>query len=124
MPGLTPRLPLNLAPKDGYDLIKTTPELIKQNLKNLLLTNPGERIMDPSFGVGIRRYLFEPNIIHTHQLIRTEIGKQVKKYMPFLNIKDVRILQDESDGNIMYVEIYYIISPLNQTDSITVEARR
>ena len=124
MPGLTPKLPLNLAPSEGYGLVKTMPELIKQNLKHILLTNPGERIMDPLFGVGIKRYLFEQNLDATYKLLKTEIQKQVKKYMPFLTIQNIDITQDNDDGNIMYVAIEYVIAPLNQSDSLTVQSRR
>ena len=60
MAGLTPKLPLTLGGDNGnYKLIKTYKNLIKQNFKNLILTAPGERIMDPNFGVGIRNFLFE-----------------------------------------------------------------
>jgi uncharacterized protein len=124
MPGITPRLPLNLAPSDGYDLVKTMPEVIRQNLKNLLLTNPGERIMDPHFGVGIKRFLFEQNITSTHKTIKTIISKQIKKYMPFLDLQDTEIIQDNEDGNAMYITISYLISPLNQRDLVNLHIRR
>ena len=58
--GLSPKLPLQLDSMMGsYALNKTDKGVIKQNFKNLLLTNPGERIMDVRFGVGLSRFLFE-----------------------------------------------------------------
>ena len=46
--------------EDGpFQLNKTIPETVKQNLKNLVFTNKGERIMDPLFGIGVYSYLFE-----------------------------------------------------------------
>lgn len=122
--GITARLPLSLAPSNGYDLLRTMPDVIKQNLKNLLMTNPGERIMDPTFGIGIRRFLFEQNINNTYDIIRSTISKQVKKYMPFLTIEKVDIVQDVEDGNAMYITIYYLIAPLNQRDAINTQIRR
>ena len=60
--GIAPKIPLKVDQVDGpYGLIKDYVELVKQNFKMLLLTNPGERIMNPDFGVGLRRYLFEMN---------------------------------------------------------------
>ena len=59
--GITLKLPVALDELDGLKLVKNFPELIEQNLKNLLLTMPGERIMDPTFGVGISTFLFEQN---------------------------------------------------------------
>ena len=59
MSGIGPKLPLNQMTEGGFDLTKTIAENVQQNLKNLILTNPGERIMNPDFGVGLRNYLFE-----------------------------------------------------------------
>ena len=51
--GLAVKLPLFYDPVDGpYTLLKTMREVGAQNLKMLVLTNPGERIMNPDFGVG------------------------------------------------------------------------
>ena len=52
------RLPLTLDSTDGFGMIKTIRDMIKQNLKMLVLTNPGERVMEPDFGVGISQFLF------------------------------------------------------------------
>ena len=43
----------------GTDTVK---EQIRANLINVLLTKPGERVMEPNFGVNLKGYLFEPNI--------------------------------------------------------------
>ena len=58
MPGIAPKLPLQLDEVDGYRLTKTIKETVQQNLKMIVLTSPGERIMNPDFGVGLRNYLF------------------------------------------------------------------
>ena len=59
MASLAPKLPLTLDSGDGYTSIKILKTMIKQNFKMLILTNPGERVMNPDFGVGIRQFLFE-----------------------------------------------------------------
>ena len=59
MPGLAPKLPLLYSDEDGaYRLVKSFKELVKQNFKNLVLTAPGERIMDPNFGGWIKKFSF------------------------------------------------------------------
>lgn len=80
--------------------------------------------MDPLFGVGIKRFLFEHNITANHNLIKTEILNQTKKYMPFLDIENIQIQQDLEAGNVMYLTIFYIIAPLNQKDTLSEEVRR
>ena len=60
MSGVSPKLPLQANDVDGhYALNKTFKEATKQNLKNLVLTVPGEKIMNPNFGAGIHQMLFE-----------------------------------------------------------------
>ena len=53
------RLPITRNDINGYTMIGDFSTLIKQNLKMLILTDPGERVMIPEFGVGIKSYLFE-----------------------------------------------------------------
>ena len=60
MPGFSPILPLKLNNGDGFALTQTYQDVARQNLKTLILTNPGERIMNPYFGVGLKRRLFDP----------------------------------------------------------------
>jgi len=83
MSGLTPKLPLIRSDEDGtYKLIKSYKNLIKQNFRNLILTAPGERMMDPNFGVGIRNYLFENDGDALYSTIRAKIHEQVTRYIP------------------------------------------
>lgn len=108
MSGIGPRLPLSIAPSLGFALTQTLPENIRQNLKNVFLTNPGERIMDPNFGIGIKKYLFEQNIEYTHGEIKTKSLQQIKRYMPFLTISNIDINQDLDDRkHIIYFGIIY-----------------
>ena len=58
--GISVKLPLTYNSFDGpYTLNKKTKEAVRQNFKNLVLTAPGERVMDPQFGGGMRNFLFE-----------------------------------------------------------------
>ena len=61
--GLSPKLPLRRDFEDGYSMNKNYREMVKQNVKMLLLTAPGERIMDPEFGIGLQTFLFENSLI-------------------------------------------------------------
>jgi phage baseplate assembly protein W len=118
--GLSPALPLAVDQVDGpYRLTKTVVEAISQNLKNLILTNPGERMMDPDFGVGIRQFLFELENVGIQSEISSKISKQVKKYLNAVKILDIRFTlgsnykQDAvslEESNAMYVHLLYKIS--------------
>jgi phage baseplate assembly protein W len=110
--GISPKLPLSISSVDGaYGLNKTLAENARQNLKNLILTIPGERIMDPDFGVGIKRYLFE-NIADVQEIIPAVITKQADTYLPYITIDAVTVTGGDYDlgsEHILYVQIYYRI---------------
>lgn len=75
--------------------------LIRNDLLQLLLTSPGERVMRPDFGSGIRRFLFEPITTQTMSSLRRNIEQTVSKYERRVNLKEVRITQDETLVNIV-----------------------
>ena len=121
--GLSPKLPLQLDPSDGYGLNKTYIEMASQNLKMLVLTAPGERIMDPEFGVGIRNYLFEMNSSITYEEIDNRITNQVDKYMPFLDVRTVILEPDDIENgnpNLIKIQIKYFIKPLQIFDIVEI----
>ena len=118
--GYSPKLPLTLDIRYGYKLNQTLEEIVSQNFKMLLLTNPGERMMDPSFGVGLRKSLFEQHTEVTLDNIRDNINDQVKKYMPFLNVDDIDFGDAELDStsNTLDLKIRYRILPLESVDNL------
>lgn len=118
--GLSVALPLNYDKKDGpFRLNKEVKDVVKQNLKNLVLTVQGERIMDPLFGIGIYSYLFENFTATTTFSIRTEMQNQTKKYMPFIKIQDLIITQSSIDENQINIKIIYSIETMNVLDELS-----
>ena len=121
MAGLTPKIPLALSNEDGtYTLIKEYKELVKQNFKNLILTAPGERMMDPQFGVGIKNFLFENDEPGLYSSISNKIEEQTEKYMPFVGIVDINFASSEAYNNFLSVEIQYVIGPLDVVDNLLI----
>jgi phage baseplate assembly protein W len=82
-------------------------EAIKQNLKMLLLTNPGEYVMDLGFGVGLSRYLFENASPDLKSRIKSSINLQVASYMPYLRLLNVEVDFSNIDSNSIYIRIEY-----------------
>lgn len=118
MSGLAPQLPLTLGESGDYSLIQTDEELVRQNLKNLLLTIPGEKTFDSSFGVGVQLFLFEPNVEVTYAEMRSRILEQVDTYMPFLDLLNISTEINEQEENAMNLTINYSIVPLDVEDSL------
>lgn len=122
MSSISPSLPLSLDEQDGYRMNKTLVKAIQQNVKMLLLTVPGERVMDPEFGVGLKTYLFEFNNPGTYAAIRAKINEQVSNYLPFIEIDELEIftpdeLTPDSENSVQIIFSYRII-PTDELDSI------
>jgi len=129
MPGISVKLPLSLDDIDGpFTLNQTLKEATKQNLKNLILTSPGERIMDPEFGAGVRNLLFESNDAFTMNEIKTRISEQIRIYLPHVVIVDIQIWNAETAGplsdigpNTISIKLVYAIPQLNTSDELDIK---
>ena len=137
MAGLSPKLPILRDSTNGYALTQTYIEMVSQNLKNLLLTIPGERMMDPLFGVGLKKFLFEQQDISTYSIIHATLLEQAKAYMPFIDIYDVEFFGPigawspsegqfappawNVDPNRLQMKIYFTIVPLGQQSTLDLD---
>lgn len=116
---LTFQLPLatNNSDPGGFLLIKEYKDLAKQHLKMVILTNPGERVMDPNFGAGVRQFLFEPSTSVVDGEIKAKVAQQVAKYIKYMNVLDIQISKSE-DMSTAYLSIFYKILPLELIDEM------
>tara|TARA_A100001391_G_C4878158_1_gene227326 strand:+ start:227 stop:589 length:363 start_codon:yes stop_codon:yes gene_type:complete len=108
-------LPITYDSSDGFALNYTIAKTIKQNFKMLLLTNPGERVMVPEFGVGLKRYLFSNFSESPEDFIRTRIMEQAERYMPSITIQRINFRADP-DTNYMSISIKYAMPNLGLMD--------
>lgn len=121
--GLEPRLPLVYSTEDSFYLsLKKIKEVIKQNLKNLFYTAPGEKRRDIKFGINIEQFIFEPMTQDTKQKIVTTISEQVSRYMSFVKIQKIDILFVEQLGE-LYINFFYFITNLNQEDVLNIKLK-
>ena len=122
MSGIAVKLPVTRDKLDGIKLVKTYSELSLQNLKMLVLTVPGERVMDPDFGVGARRFLFEQMTQATFDSFKSRLLQQQQKYLPYLTIQEVQFispLTDPSVGeNYLAINIIFFNKVLKTNNSL------
>jgi len=124
MSGFSAKLPLQYDSIDGaYALNKDLKSVIKQNFKMLLLTNPGERIMDVDYGIGVKTLLFEQRTSQQIAIIKGQILRKTNKYLPFIQINSIDMLTAEEisdlDENSIAVSIDYSIPNINAEDQIS-----
>lgn len=102
----------------------TTISQAKNNLKNLILTHKGERLMQPDFGCDIWLILFEPIIEDTIESnIERSILEAVDRWLPYLNIDEIIFDYDENDidtNKIMLDIKFSLKSNQNIRDSVQI----
>ncbi len=92
------------------DLNQDENAAIKADLMHLILTRKGQRLYNPQFGTDLLKFIFEPNDTLTLGAIKEEIKTVVKKYLPKLQIKDVRVDPSPTSEYAAVVRIDYSIT--------------
>ena len=98
----------------------TTKDQIKSNLVNLLLTDIGERVMNPNFGCNLKRYLFE-NINDVNvEKVKNAVLSSVGFYIPEITITSIAVTPN-TDYNLIDVSVNYVLNISQTPDEITVQ---
>ena len=108
--------------QDGYfKTTKTTIESIKNNIKLLLKTQRGERVMQPNLGLNIRRFLFEQITENTQIEIENDIVDTFATWLPFVELREIDIDTGNQDKNQININIVFNIKRApNATESVGV----
>ena len=114
-----PLIPLQFDDTYGYQNIADVKQLIKFHLTNLLLTNPGERITMPDYGVGIKQFLFENIGTGVMSSIETRVRGQIETYLDYLSPDTIQVI-DNGDHSIG-LQIQYAVDSVNLSDVLTIE---
>ena len=102
------RFPLDHSPEGFFYKTKTVLEQSKANLQNLLLTTPGERIMQPEFGSQLKFIVFEQGQ-DIPDRVEEAIRSSVDKFLAYVNVINVFTTQQD---NTVSVSIEFSV-PLN-----------
>lgn len=103
----------------------TSYDQARTNLLNLLLTNKGERIMQPEFGAGLRELLFEQMTTELEERLVETITESVKFWLPYIKIKDIDVeMTDEmKDKHRANMKIQFVIGSEITIQEITFTIR-
>ena len=89
---------------------KTTEDAIKSNIRLFLLTQRGERLMQPNLGLNLRRFLFEQITENTVVEIENDIVEGFNFWMPFVQIRDIQIDLSRQDANRIGIKLVFKMS--------------
>lgn len=82
------------------------PEKVRQAILTILDTEPGERVMLPTFGCGLRRFLMAPNNVGTRARIQREVELALLHWEPRIAVAQVEVLGAD-DPALVLIEIRY-----------------
>lgn len=87
------------------------PDKVQQAIRIILDTEPGERVMRPAFGCGLRRYLMKPNSAATRALIKHDVERALGAFEQRINVTDIRVDPGSASGDdpsLVLIRIAYV----------------
>ena len=109
---------LTLNPISSDLAVKTNEDAIKESLKNLVLTNRGERLMQPNIGSDVRASLFENATPVTLKVLQERVKDVINNFEPRVSLIDVDVTSLYDDNRVQ-VTIYFYIR--NREDPLTLD---
>ena len=97
-----------------------TKDAIKNNLINFFLTNTGERFMNPTFGGGLREFLFEQISSDNTDFLQEDVQNKIDRYFTNINVEELNI-SSTPEENLLTIFLKYSVANTNINDSINIE---
>ena len=96
----------------------TTTDQIKSNIINYILTNTGERVLNPTFGANLRAQLFEQITLDNLSALEIKLTNDLKRYFPSVRIDQLTLSPIYEENAIQLVIVYSVLN--NATETITI----
>lgn len=100
-------------PFNGSAVFKSnyqTKDAIKNNLINYFLTNPNQRLGNPTFGGGLRDFLFEQITEDNLDFLEENIQEKLKTQFSNVKVDNVELISNQDKNEIKITVIYSIIN--------------
>lgn len=113
-------LPIQLG-GTGFSQTYSTTEQMKSNIKNLLLTRKGERILQPEFGSGLHEILFDFNNDDIEGKIEDTINQAFEQWLPYVTIADIVVEQTDvlKDRNVVNLSLKFQVNGSADLNEVT-----
>ncbi|GJH13042.1 GPW/gp25 family protein [Caballeronia novacaledonica] len=92
---------------------------IRESIRIILMTEPGERLQLPQFGAGLGRFLFEPNTLTTHTLIAERITDALASWEARIRVESVDLAADRTDPQAAIATITYRLVATQAQERVT-----
>jgi phage baseplate assembly protein W len=111
-------MPVELDPRTGFVKTAEYEEDIRQSIRIILETAPGERVMRPNFGCGIHELAFAAVDTTTLQRIRSVVEEALRRCEARIDVLGVSIDEDATSEGVLLIEVEYQVRKTNQTGNL------
>lgn len=102
---------------------KVNEQAVRESIKNLVLTDRGERLFQPDIGCNIRGSLFENIDQNTILILKENVKSTLKTYEPRCDVKDV-IVNANIDRHEIFVKIIFSVINSGKDSALTIDLSR
>ena len=105
------------------DVNKTLKDKVRSLIMHIIFTPKGQKLRDPEFGTGLIDFIFSQKDSTVFAEIKTEITKQIMKYVPEVEFRDINIYESENNENGIIVSVEYGVRDGNKMEVTTVSVK-
>jgi len=91
---------------------------VRQAIRIILSTSPGERVMRPDFGAGLDRFVFEPVNPTTVTQVETAVRDALVRWEPRIDVLSVTVTPEGSPPVVLMVELEYRVRATNTLQNL------
>jgi len=104
--------PVAVGPGDEVNMVAGDSD-IREAIRIILETDPGERVMRPDFGAGLRRLVFEPVNTSTMTLVQQRVEAALVTWEPRIEVQQVTVSARRAALGVLDIRIDYLVRTTN-----------
>jgi phage baseplate assembly protein W len=112
--------PFLQVPENGAMTYPTLDQSVRDSIRIILTTRPGEQLMTPFFGAGLQNFLDEGNTIAVRRLIQLTIQESLTTYENRITVDAVDVTPVDGVPSEIHVQIHYRVLRTNSPGQIGV----
>ena len=93
-------------------------EDIRQAIMIIIGTAPGERVMRPEFGAGLKKMVFEPVNTTTLALVKNRVQLALTNWEPRIDVEEVKVTTDPGERNKLLIDVTYRVRATNSVHNL------
>lgn len=93
-------------------------ESVRENLRVILSTRPGEQLMRPDYGAGLTEFLHQPNTVTTRRRIHDRVTEAIRRWEDRLELDRVDVVPDPERPGVVRVEIAYRLTRTGEPSTL------